>query len=246
MVMRMIRRWHDRERARLRVALNQPEGTAWENLGLWSHAGQSYAEAARALALKVANAAALKPGQAVLDIGPGQSNQQRELLHELFGIGDYYPWERSSPPPPTRRFDHVLAVDSAYFVPGLWATLQRLWPRVEPGGSMTWTDLYLSEPITSSRTRARLRLTGLLAGIPRDHWRTLDTWSGRMAMLPGGSAHVEDLTDDVLGGFVRHMEQRRSSTRARGLRLARGTASLLAPLLAAGTIGYALFHVRRS
>ncbi|MEO1574160.1 MAG: hypothetical protein AAFU65_04285 [Pseudomonadota bacterium] len=246
MVMRMIRRWHDRERARLRAALNAPDTTQWENLGLWSHAGQSYADAARALALKVADSAALGSSHSVLDIGPGQSDEQRTLWQSQFAIGEYYPWERASAAPPVRQWDHVLAVDSAYFVPALWSTLETLWPRVKPGGSITWTDLYLKAPVSGAGTRLRLWATGRLSGIPHDHWRTLDVWARRVETLTQHPAHIEDLTDDVLGGFVRHMAQRRSDPPNPGLRLAHGTARLLAPLLETGTVGYGLFRMRRA
>ncbi|MFK7886356.1 MAG: hypothetical protein AB8G16_05765 [Gammaproteobacteria bacterium] len=246
MVLPMIRRWHDRQRAHMRRALNHPAPSTWENLGLWSDAEQPYCEAARALALRVAHQANLSARDSVLDIGPGQGPDQNKLWTREFSIGHYYGWERDTPPPPDRRWDHVLAVDSAYFVPGLWPRLQALWPQVNACGTMTWTDLYLAQPLAGLSASARLRVTSTLAGIPWTHWRTREQWTRCLAQLPQSAVQFNDLTDDVLGGFVRHMAWRRNAKRPQqGLWIAHGTAALLRPLLDAGIIGYGLFQARR-
>lgn len=246
MVRRMIRRWHDRERQRLRRALNHPAASAWENLGLWSRADQPYGEAAHALAMRVGAAAGLQPGDSVLDIGPGHGDDQQELWRNEFAIGHYYGWERSTPAPKRVSWQHVVAVDSAYFVPRLWQRWQRLWPQVVAGGTITWTDLYLKQPVASWRWQARLRLTSALAGIPWHHWRTLEQWLGGMRQWRAGVVEFEDLTDEVLGGFVRHMAWRRDVEQpSTGLGLANATVRLLAPLLEDEVIGYGLFQIRR-
>lgn len=242
----MIRQWQRRQRERLRAALNDPAASRWENLGLWSHADQPYAQAARALARHVGTTAGLKQNDSVLDIGPGLAPDQHRFWIDEFKIGHYYGWEYASPAPSERHWQHVLAVDSAYFVPDLWPRWRTLWPQVVEGGTITWTDLHLTAPLASWRTSARLRLTSALASIPWAHWRSRDQWLNRLATLAGATTHFEDLTDDVLGGFVRHMDWRRQTTPQRAdLRLAYGTATLLAPLLAEGVIGYGLFQVRR-
>lgn len=250
MVNRMIRRWHERERARLRQALNHPAASGWENLGLWSHASQPYEEAARALAMRVGNAAGLKPGDSVLDIGPGQSTDQRDLWTDGFSIGQYYGWERTTPAPPVSTWQHILAVDSGYFLPNLLQRWEQLWPQVDRGGAITWTDLYLARPVDRRRMKLRLKLTSALAGINSAHWLTCDQWLNRLSIVTGGtddaSTHFEDLTDEVLSGFVRHMDWRKNNgQRQSALRLAYGTATLLRPLLAEGVIGYGLFQLHR-
>lgn len=243
----MIRRWHDSQRARLRQALNHPAPTNWENLGLWSAPDQPYAEAARALAMRVGQAAGLQRGDAVLDIGPGVGPDQQQLWGSEFGIGDYFGWERDTPPPPSRTWQHVLAVDSAYFLPDLWQRWQDLWPRVAVGGSITWTDFYLAKPAAGLRTTLRLRVTSALALIAWNHWRTRQTWLGLLAELPQASVHFEDLTEPVLSGFVKHMRWRQQAGLPRtGMQMADGTAALLEPLLAQGVIGYGLIQVHKT
>jgi hypothetical protein len=242
----MIRQWQQRQRTQLRAALNAPACSRWENLGLWSRADQPYADAARALALRVGTVAGLQSGDSVLDIGPGQTTEQLKLWSDKFEIGAHYGWEADSPAPAPRSWQHVLAVDSAYFVPELWPRWQSLWPQLNDGGAITWTDLYLAAPLASWRSFARLRLTSALASIPWRHWRSRDQWLHRLSTLPGATTDFEDLTDEVLGGFVRHMQWRQRTTANRaGLRLAYGTAALLEPLLSQGVIGYGLFQARR-
>jgi len=242
----MIRRWHDRQRAQLRQALNYPASSIWENLGLWSDPQQSYGEAARALAMRVAETAALHADDSVLDIGPGMGDHQQRLWTDTFSIGRYYPWERATPPPPDHGWQHILAVDSAYFVPEFWPRMQALWPQVKPGGTITWTDLYLTTPLQRLPTTVRLRITSTLAAIPWAHWQTRDERISQLDALPQSTAYFEDLSDSVLGGFVRHMQWRHESEQSRrGLWLAHGTARLLKPLLEGGVIGYGLFQARR-
>ena len=243
MVTTMFQSWRNAERARLRRALNHPATSAWENLGLWSYDGESYVDAARALAMHVGRVAKLSAGDAILDIGPGRQDDQRRLWRSEFDVEDSYSWERDTLPPPDSPWQHVLAVDSAYFVPEFWPRLERLWPRITPGGTLTWTDLYLTQPVANARTRWRLKVTSQLAGIPWEHWQTRDAWMSRLAGLPDGDALFDDLTDAVLGGFVRYIERRGAAPR--DLRMAVGTAALLRPLLARRAIGYGLFQIRR-
>ncbi len=246
MVTRMLRRWHDRERARLRHALNYPATSQWENLGLWTDDVRAYPDAASALALRVGQTAALSTGDAVLDIGPGMGDEQRVLWQHAFGIGRYCGQDRDSPTPPPARWQHVLAVDSAYLVPQFAQRIETLWPQVQPGGSITWTDVYLARRPHSLRLCTRLRVTSALTGIDPAHWRTRQQWQDHIHRLPGATATVEDLTDAVLDGFVRYVDRRRAHDGGRaGLGMAVATAALLRPLLAAEAIGYALFCVRR-
>lgn len=243
----MIRRWQARERARLRRALNDPAASEWENLGLWSRADQPYADAARALAMRVGDAAALKRGARVLDIGPGVGLDQKNLWRDTYAIGDWYGWERATPPPDAASWDHVLAVDSAYFVPGLNERWARLWPQVVAGGSITWTDLYLARHAERWRDRWQLAVTSALTGIPRQHWQTANHRLGVLGTLSKCTVSFEDLTDEVLGGFVRHMQWRRKAGRPDPrLRMAYATAALLRPLLEKDRIGYGLFQVRNA
>jgi len=242
----MIRRWQNRQRAQLREALNAPSSSRWENLGLWSSADQPYGEAARALALRVGMTAGLQPGDSVLDVGPGQAPDQQQLWREEFAIDRYYGWERDVPAPPSSAWHQAVAVDSAYFVPHLMQRWQSLWPHIVQGGAITWTDLYLKRSPATWRTRLQLRLTSALATIPWTHWDTKDRTLHRLQQFPHGSAYFEDLTDQVLGGFVRHMQWRTQCGQSRsGLRIAYSTAALLKPLLHKGVIGYGLFQVRR-
>jgi SAM-dependent methyltransferase len=60
--------------------------SSWGNLGLWEGGSQSYSEACRALALRLAQRARLVPGCSVLDIGFGHGDQLL-LWKQQFGVG---------------------------------------------------------------------------------------------------------------------------------------------------------------
>ena len=247
MVSSMMAAWIHKQRARLRQALNSPAHSQWENLGRWLSPSQPYPEAARALAMTVAETANMQAGDRVLDLGPGMGQEQQRLWQREFQIGAYYGWERHLPAPPQVSWHHVLAVDSAYFVPHLQLLWQQLWLQLVPGGTITWTDLYLKRDPKNRRERWRLRMTSAMTGIRFDHWRTLDEWQTWSQNLVGASLATTDLTDEVLGGFCRHMAWRRTQGAARTGPLwpALLTAALLEPLLAQELIGYRCFCLRR-
>ncbi len=177
---------------------------AWRNLGLWAP-GRTYESAQIALADRVGDVEL--EGRAVVELGCGTGaglNQWRRR-GAARAIG-YDPAARASDSirsSPAHALDEpsdvVLAVDAAYHF-DLLRTAHAVGRSLRPGGVFRFTDFVIDADSRRARTVAWAigRACRFGPGAPRteDELRALLvraglTWDG-----------IEDLTEEVLGGFV--------------------------------------------
>lgn len=219
----------------------------WQNLGLWP--ARTYDEACERLARRVGEAAALRPGDRVLDLGAGAGASldlwRASFFADPLGLDPYPRAERpdliAAPALIGRHlavrgpFDAIVSVDAAYHFAPLGAWLRAAHEELRPGG--------------------RLAFTTLAAGPP---W----SWLGRLADMPSGAlvprsrliahldeagledVHLEDLSHEVLDGFADHVA---SLGRRRGPGWAKIslTARLSRRGASSGALAYLLVSARR-
>lgn len=219
----------------------------WQNLGLWP--ARTYDEACERLALTVGEAARLRPGARVLDVGAG-TGASLDLWREHFGAAPLGldPHPRASRPDLIANaairgqhlavpgpFDAIVAVDSAYHFGPLSFWLDAAHAELAPGG--------------------RLAFTTLAAGPP---W----SWLGRLADIPRGAVVpgtdipsilssagfrdvvIRDLTGEVLGGFADHVASL-GHRHGRGWTKIALTARLSRIGSSSGALAYLLVSARR-
>lgn len=234
--------------------------SGFRNLGRWTGV-ERYADAGRALALAVGQAAALQPGHNVLSMACGAGAELRlwrQHFHAaaVLGIdadeaaiaqaqvrmaGDPACRLRDTPLPTDRDFDAVLCVDAAYHLNPRADWLEQAFGQLRPGGRLAFCDLVLRRgPSPLLRGAAALCGVGDLA----------DTDARLQQLRDTGfiDARAQDLDDAVLGGFAAFVAQhRRGAGRGhwRGGRVrAQVTAALIGPCRQAG-LGYVLFSAQR-
>lgn len=249
---------------------------AWGNLGCWPAAGDAavpYAAAAEALARRVGDAAALQPGERVLDIACGAGDSLRLWL-QAYGARSVHGVERDPAavraalamakaeglnrrihvttgsamdplPRVARGFDAVVCVDAAYHLSPRTRWLAAVHAALRPGGRLAFTDLVLDR---GRLGRVLLRGAARLSGVAVDDLIDGDTLMRRLTSLGYVDVQLERLDDAVLGGFVRFVQRQREalSAMAQGTAWRRiaVTAALIPPCRAAG-LGYALVSARR-
>lgn len=206
-------------------ALNHGYPTLWGNLGDWSHTSE-YVEAARALARRLGEAAGLRPGQRVVDLGSGAGDQLRMWV-ESFGVEHVTAVEAD--PGLARRarervtgwgldacikivggeattahwtdtaVDRVVALDSAYFFESREAFVRRCRSALRHEGVLAVTDLLLGEGVPACMAGAVAPIFGISRGdfLAEPRYRALLTENGFHDI------RIHDCTDEVLGGFSR-------------------------------------------
>lgn len=209
-------------------ALNQESArrTYWANLGLWKD-GDIYAAAAERLACAVADAAGLRAGQTVLDLGAGLG-QQCALWHSRYAVGSILavnpdqqqrnrlqaylqPEDRilcqGAPEAlcnlATHSIDVAISVDAAYFISKrqqFWSELARV---LRPGSLFAWTDIARSPPpnrLSALGTELAQRSLSL-AGIDGQQMHTPHQLQTQLHSLGWSMERREDLTTGVFTGF---------------------------------------------
>ena len=252
-------------------ALNRGHTTLWGNLGEWSGTSD-YVDAAEALALTLGRAAALGPGQRVVDVGAGAGDQLR-LWVEGFGVRHVTAVEKDpalaararsrvrewgleervrvvAGPASTAEWtgdpvDAVLALDSAYFFESRTAFLERCRRVLRPGGVLALTDLLLGEGRSASVSR---RIAPLF-GVPRGSLRTEAEYRAALAGAGCLEVVIRDRTEDVLGGFARWARGGGSGSGLGGPRLTRmglsATGRMAGLLAGSGGLRYVVVTARR-
>ncbi len=238
----------------------------WQNLGLWpvrtggtSHSPNhpiDYDHACERLAQRVGEAAHLTPGQRVLELGAG-SGAGLELWRDRFGVqaqGMELPL-RARPDMLAREFclerrdgvtrlaapgpfDAVLAVDSAYHLAPIGNLAAAIARSLAPDGVVALTTLTARWPLS--------RAIEPLAHMPR---AALVSDVAVVFRTCFQAVVVEDLSDEVLGGFARHVATCRpglskTQRRSAAWRKIAATANL-ARLASLGLLGYVLVRAKR-
>eukprot|EP01065_Artemidia_motanka_P021679 TRINITY_DN25918_c0_g1_i1.p1 TRINITY_DN25918_c0_g1~~TRINITY_DN25918_c0_g1_i1.p1 ORF type:complete len:300 (+),score=59.79 TRINITY_DN25918_c0_g1_i1:54-902(+) len=200
--------------------------TVWLNLGLWDGA-RAYPEAAARLAQRTAVAAAVKPGDRVLDVGCGLGESVAMLLSAPFSARSVCGVNLSAVECASARlhladktsadscsiveadatkltgvsgpFDAVVCVDSAYhFAPSRVDFLLAASRRLRPGGGVAVSDIVGSGPPTVAR-----RVVSFLSGIPSAN-TAMDADSYAAALREAGFRDVQvvDITEQVFEPFA--------------------------------------------
>lgn len=212
----------------------------WGNLGCWHPglpgANASYADAAEALALAVAQAAGVQDGERVLALGCGEGEElalvRRLWPHaQCWGVeADPARWRRgcSGPaapdhaagrwllgsavqPPPALvpgTFDRLLVVDAAYHFVPREAFLAAAARLLRPGGTLAYTDLAPARtPASRARHGAVLALAARLCGLSGGRLLPLADQVARLQSQGFGAVQVQDLSEPVLGGFAAFVQR---------------------------------------
>lgn len=218
----------------LRYLMEDDAEIPWCNLGFWK-AGVSYRDAARDLARLVGAAAALGPGQRILDIACGYGASLR-LWKQESGVDHVDAIEAS---PRCRRFiaeravenvrvlpyasieaywqadepscyDAIVCVDAAYHFTGSAHFLKGAKAALVPGGRLAFTTLLLGNGWSSLSLMKRLgiRLLANLAAIPRASLISESAWRSEFESLAYEPSEFRRLDREVLLGFAEFVERR--------------------------------------
>ena len=210
--------------AAVATLLARGETSRWSNLGYWETA-RRYPEAARALAIRLAEAVDLRGAERVLDVGVGCGEQLLLWLQE-FEVGHVVALEprpaalavardriaeaglskrvsfhldpaAALAPTHGEGFDRALALDCAYQFPSRARDLARIAARLRPGGRLAATDLV--------EGKAPSRIFRALApgfGIPRDNLCSPSAYREQVAQAGLVGLQLSCWTRAVLGGFA--------------------------------------------
>lgn len=206
-----------------RSLLNRDFPTSqWGNLGLWAGT-TDYAAACEALAIRLAEAAGLRAGSRVLDVGFGHGDQllvwkQRFEVGPVTGVevdarGLAEAQRRLAAFPdvalgldhawPDAHYDTVLALDCAYHFAHRQALFGRVLQALKPSGVLALTDLTLAETPGAFARRAIAPLAQVCA-IPAENLMTATAYQRQLEGLGFEQVRVERL-DGVLDGFASHV-----------------------------------------
>ena len=249
------------------LTASDPDG--WSNLGYWGAGAEDYPAACLDLALMVGKAAAIRPGDVVLELGAGVGAAAR-LWREAFAAtrvdlvevrlaalsvaaarlgaegGRHYGRDMADPrllsEVEAGAYDAVLAVDSIYHAQSLKRVVELARHALRPGGRMAFSTLVIAN---EHRASTKVRLALAAAGIPRDS--LLPEADIRKLFADFGATNVQCqwISEAVLGGFSRWVDRRKLAlpwTRRASLawwKIA-ATGHLARRLLAEGAVGYAV------
>lgn len=201
------------------------EQTSWRNLGYWTDGTAGYAEAAAALAGRLAEVAGVAAGQDVLDVGCG-AGESTFLLHRRVGPGSrvvgldltvehiararrrgggprFLVGSATELPLPAGSVDRVLALECAFHFPDRTRFFAEAHRVLRPGGVLGLADVLVGPGFarglaTADRVlpaRVRDRLHGLAADILKMPTRNLVDRDRYTAQLRAAGFRVASVED---------------------------------------------------
>ncbi len=246
--------------------------TQWTNLGFWKNGG-GYVEAAAELARRVGRAAALGPGDVVLDVACGHGDSCVMWVREFdvarviglepdpilvaantsrvtaMGLGDRITFrcahaEAIDTVPVPPDVSAVTCVDAAYLFDSRDVWLDRLAFVVGPGTRLAMSDLLVAPRAQRSPRVIRLATR---AGIPTANlWTAHDVEPG----LSDAGFALERMVrcgPEVLGGFTRHaLKQSATLLAQRGFGGWRALGTAAAIAMARARLDYAILAALRT
>lgn len=215
--------------------LNDPRHTVWCNLGYWEH-DTHYAGAAAALAKRVADAANLKPGHALLDIGVGDG-EQLELWLQDYAPSAITAVELSLakaaavrarhsaeprvrvvcadaaalPPDVAPGFDAVLCLDCAYHFRTRAAFLRSSARLLRAGGRFAAFDLVAAPCSPCSLHFVAQRLIALASSIPLGNLWSVERYGAELERAGYEQIELDDVSLHVFGPLSEYARQRARS-----------------------------------
>jgi len=202
---------------------------SWGNLGWWEKAG-TYAQAAEDLARVLGNAAQLRPGDHVLDVGCGCGDQlllwrsafgvaqvvgrdiiksqvelaNRHIRHAL--LQDHLRCVVGSAEDladmPAGSVDKVLSLDSAYHFHPRRNFLHEAWRVLKPGGRLALTDVAVQNAPTTAVGRRALAALAEACAIPAGNIMDLAAHRQELTSCGFTGVRVECCEAQVFPGFA--------------------------------------------
>mmetsp|Transcript_47602 Transcript_47602/g.119850 ORF Transcript_47602/g.119850 Transcript_47602/m.119850 type:complete len:340 (-) Transcript_47602:312-1331(-) len=209
--------------------LNAPDVTRWMNFGLWDRPHMIFPEACAALATRVQDAAGIKDGDCVVDMGcgyfeSGVSLCQRFPRVHVCGLevcdgvvaaarsrvkearlchrASVHPGSALHPPFPDCTADAVTAVDCAYHFTPRPLFLQQAARILRPGGRLSFTDFYLNQKTHSPFLPAVCWMIGGSITHTRADFVQMLTDCGFCDI------QCTPITQSVIPGFAQHVRDR--------------------------------------
>ncbi|MCW5634556.1 MAG: class I SAM-dependent methyltransferase [Rubrivivax sp.] len=203
----------------------------WGNLGRWRGVpGEAYADACRALALAVGEAAGIVAGDSVLSLACGggeelalwaehfgaaavmglevspslaaQARARAEAVHTSGELEVHCADARRIAGQVHGRFHRIVCVDALYHLGARAPLLRAARQRLFAGGSFTFTDLVLDDvPRAAAWRRLALRGGAALAGIAFGEVQDTAAGAARLEAAGFDEVHVQRLDAEVLDGF---------------------------------------------
>jgi SAM-dependent methyltransferase len=246
-----------------------PAGT-WGSLGLWTN-DRHYADACRALAVRVGTAAAIGPGDRVLGLACGAGDDlclwvehfaarhatgieidarlaaRASARCEALAPARFTVLARSALAArdlPEHSYDRVVCVDAAYHMAPRTAFLSAARHCLRHGGTLAYTDLTVAR-----RPGAALRAAARACGVAPDELAAPEDQAARLARAGFDAIRIESLDAQVLAGFSEFALRQTRLLGADALRLGwrrpLATALLIRALRGSG-LGYALLSARKA
>lgn len=198
--------------------------TTWGNLGYWPDNGMTYADAAEALARKLAETSQIMPDDRVLDIGFGQGDQL-VLWAESYGVHSLHGYnisrsqtqeavEKTRNMPgfclavgsyqqvsPQDKFDKILALDCAYHFRSRRDFFTMARKQLNPQGKLGLVDLWIDLEKATLPLRILIKTMAWVSNIPSGNIWGEARYRSELASQGFAICKLEDISKEVFPGF---------------------------------------------